>query len=56
MNLTIATAVQRQTVSLTTAVKDLAQHFKSLTADQKAQKQDQRPKPASAVVYSAHGL
>jgi hypothetical protein len=56
MNMTSATAIQRQTVSLAAAVKDFGQHFKSLTADSKAQKQDQRPKSVSAVVYSSHGL
>jgi hypothetical protein len=55
MNLTSAT-IQRKTISLTAAVKDFGQLFKSLTADSKAQKAEQQPKPLSAVAYSAHGL
>jgi hypothetical protein len=56
MNSTSAATIQRQTVSLTKAVKDFGQHFKSLSADSKTQKHDQRPKPTSAVAYSAYGL
>jgi hypothetical protein len=56
MNSTSVTAVQRKSVSLTAAIKDIGEYFKPLKAGSKAQKHGQRTKPASAVDYSAHGL